>query len=68
MRYKVYLKQSDEGYAVWCPALPGCCSQGQTEDEALSNIQDAIESYLEVLEELNKDGEFRYVEVSSNYA
>jgi predicted RNase H-like HicB family nuclease len=55
MLYKVCLKQTEEGYAVWCPSLPGCCSQGETESEALDNIKDAIESYLDVLEELNHD-------------
>ena len=63
MRYKVNLKKTKEGYAVWCPGLPGCWSQGQTEDEALENIKDAIQSYLETAEELNKDEEHRYVEV-----
>ncbi len=69
MRYKVSLKQSEEGYAVWCPGLPGCWSQGRTEDEALENIKDAIELYLETAEELSKelskDKESRYVEVGS---
>jgi len=46
MRYEVKLLKSDEGYAVWCPALPGCWSQGQTEEEALENIRDAISEYL----------------------
>ena len=63
MRYKVNLKKTEECYAVWCPGLPGCWSQGQTEDEALENIKDAIQSYLETAEELNKDEEHRYVEV-----
>jgi len=63
MRYKVNLKKTEEGYAVWCPGLPGCWSQGQSEDEALENIKDAIQSYLETAEELNKDEEHRYVEV-----
>ncbi len=63
MRYKVNLKKTDEGYAVWCPGLPGCWSQGQTEDEALENIRDAIQSYLQTAEELSKDDESRYVEV-----
>ncbi|HWP90978.1 MAG TPA: type II toxin-antitoxin system HicB family antitoxin [Thermodesulfobacteriota bacterium] len=51
MRYKVNLKETEEGYAVWCPGLPGCWSQGQTEDEAQENIKDAIQSYLQTLEE-----------------
>lgn len=46
MKYKVVLHKSEEGYAVSCPALPGCWSQGETEAEALENIQDAIREYL----------------------
>ena len=55
MRYQVKLKQSEEGYAIWCPGLPGCWSQGETEEEALENIKDAIETYLETVEEIIKD-------------
>jgi predicted RNase H-like HicB family nuclease len=51
MLYKVVLKKSEEGYSVSCPALPGCWSQGETEEDALENIKDAIEEYLEVLDE-----------------
>ena len=49
MFYKVVLQKSEEGYSVSCPALPGCWSQGETEDEAIENIKDAIEDYLFVL-------------------
>lgn len=49
MTYRVALLQSDEGYSVWVPGLPGCCSQGETEEEALANIADAIREYLEVV-------------------
>ncbi len=63
MRYKVNLKKTDEGYSVFVPGLPGCWSQGKTEEEALDNIKDAIEAYLETVEELSKDKESRYVEV-----
>jgi hypothetical protein len=52
MQYQIKLKKSEEGYAVWCPSLPGCASQGETREEAIANIQDAIKSYLEVLNEL----------------
>ena len=52
MQYQIKLKKSEEGYAVWCPSLPGCASQGETREEAVANIQDAIKSYLEVLNEL----------------
>ncbi|MBW8048984.1 MAG: type II toxin-antitoxin system HicB family antitoxin [Cytophagales bacterium] len=64
MKYKVNLKKSEEGYAVWVPGLPGCCSQGQTENEALENIKDAIQAWLMTVEELNKEEESRYVEVN----
>jgi predicted RNase H-like HicB family nuclease len=63
MRYKVRFEKSDEGYAVWCPALPGCWSQGKTEEEALENIKDAINTYLETVEEINQDADSRYVEI-----
>ena len=47
MTYEVKLLKSEEGYAVWCPALPGCWSQGASEAEAMANIKDAIAEYLE---------------------
>lgn len=55
MKYKVNIKKTEEGYAVWCPGLPGCWSQGQTEKEALESIKDAIQAYLKTVEELSKD-------------
>ena len=64
MKYKVNLKKSDEGYAIWCPGLPGCWSQGASEEEALENIKDAIETYLATVDELVKDKETRLVEVT----
>ena len=51
MRYDVILIQSDEGYAVHCPALPPCWSQGATREEALENIRDAIAEYLDYMGE-----------------
>ena len=48
MRYPVILIPSDEGFAVGCPALPGCWSQGNTQAEALVNIREAIQLWLEV--------------------
>lgn len=47
--YKVVLDPSDQGFAVQCPALPGCWSQGKDEVEALENIEDAIREYLAAL-------------------
>jgi len=64
MKYRVNLKKTDEGYAIWCPGLPGCWSQGATEEEALENIKDAIETYLATVDELVKDKETRLVEVT----
>jgi predicted RNase H-like HicB family nuclease len=64
--YKVALNESEEGFAVSCPGLPGCWSQGATEEEALENIRDAIREYLEVANEhLREEGAVtREVEVA----
>jgi len=64
MRYKVVLRQTEEGYSVSCPGLPGCWSQGKTEQEALENISDAIQEYLAAIADSIKDVEARYVEVA----
>lgn len=42
-------REEEGGYSVWVPALPGCASQGETREEALANIKEAIEVYLEGL-------------------
>ena len=47
MEYRVVLVQSEEGFAVSCPALCGCHSQGATMDEALENIKLAIREWLD---------------------
>ena len=51
MRYEVVLYKTEEGYAITCPALPACWSQGATSAEALDNISDAIRMYLDYLSE-----------------
>ncbi len=48
MKYRVALQESEEGFSVLVPGLPGCVSQGATEEEALANIADAVREYLEV--------------------
>jgi predicted RNase H-like HicB family nuclease len=49
MHLMVILEQGEDGYiVVECPSLPGCVSQGKTEEEALANIKEAIELWLEV--------------------
>jgi predicted RNase H-like HicB family nuclease len=64
MKYKIALYKSEEGYSVSCPGLPGCWSQGATEEEALENIQDAIKEYLEAVDGLIQDAEVREVEIT----
>jgi predicted RNase H-like HicB family nuclease len=48
MQYHVRLIQSEEGWAVSCPALPGCHSQGASREEAIENIKIAIQEWLDV--------------------
>ncbi len=54
MKYSVTLVESEEGWAVWCDSLPGCCSQGATRDEALANIREAIVEYLDAKSVVNE--------------
>jgi predicted RNase H-like HicB family nuclease len=65
MRYRVALYQSEEGYSVSVPGLPGCASQGTTEEEAIANIKIAIAEYLAVAEENLHGATIREVEVST---
>ena len=52
MKIRVVLEASEEGgYTVYVPSLPGCISEGETEEEALTNIREAIELYLEPVED-----------------
>ncbi len=63
MKYKVILEESDEGFAASVPYLPGCHSQGATEQEALENIADAIREYLDVVREQFQGANVRELEV-----
>ena len=63
MNYKVVVHESEEGFSVSCPGLPGCWSQGATEKEALENIQDAIREYLAAIDDLVKGKDVREVSV-----
>ena len=65
MKYKIALRKTDEGYSVSVPGLPGCWSQGVTEEDALQNIQDAIQEYLAARDELLEGAMVREVEVTS---
>jgi len=64
MKYKVNLIETEGGFSIWVPGLPGCWAHGRTEDEAVDNIKAAIASYLEALDEANADLESRTVEVN----
>jgi len=63
MRYRIALHKSEEGYSVSVPGLPGCWSQGATEQEALENIKDAIREYLSVVNEQLRGSDVREVDV-----
>ncbi len=65
MRYQVVFHRTDEGISVSVPALPGCWSEGDTEEEALANIRDAIDDYLAALRDQYRDAEVREVEVGA---
>ena len=65
MKYRVVIEESDEGFAVSVPGLPGCHSQGATEAEALENIADAIRAYLSVVNELSEGKRVRDIEVAA---
>jgi predicted RNase H-like HicB family nuclease len=55
MKYRVIIEQDEDGvYVAEVPSLPGCISQGETREEALTNIKEAIAAYLESLEAHNE--------------
>ena len=64
MKYRIALLRSDEGYSVSVPGLPGCWSQGTTEQEAVQNIRVAIQEYLATRDELLQDATIREIEVA----
>jgi predicted RNase H-like HicB family nuclease len=64
MKFRIALYPSEEGFAVCVPSLPGCWSQGATEEEAVSNIAVAIREYLEAEIEPTEGTEVREIEVA----
>ncbi len=65
MRLKIILEPSEDGgYTVYVPSLPGCISEGDTREEALSNIKEAIELYLEPDEEQRPADKAEVVEIA----
>ena len=65
MKYKVIIRESDQGYSVSCPGLPGCWSEGKTENEAILNIKDAIQEHLAAITAFTRDEDVREIEVAS---
>lgn len=64
MKYTVVFHRTEEGISVSVPGLPGCWSEGETEEEALTNIQDAIREYLAAVAEMNRDRETHEIDVA----
>lgn len=65
MKYRIAIAHDEDGFSVSVPGLPGCWSQGSTEEEALENIRYAIEEYLAVRDDLLEGAETREVEVGA---
>ncbi len=65
MKYKIVMNKSEEGYSVSCPGLPGCWSQGETEEEAIKDILSAIQEYLAAIDDSIKGADVREVEVTT---
>ncbi len=63
-RYRIALRESEEGFSVSVPGLPGCWSQGETEAEAIENIREAIRDYLHVVDARLREEGLREIEVS----
>lgn len=64
MRFRIALHKSDEGYSVSVPGLPGCWSQGATEEDAVDSIRHAIREYLSVVDEQLRGEEVREIDVA----
>ena len=54
MKYRIIIEQDEDGvFVAECPSLPGCVSQGKSRVEAIKNIRDAIQGYLDSLKKHN---------------
>ena len=65
MKYTVVFHRSEDGISVSVPGLPGCWSEGDTEEEALRNIQDAIHDYLAAIKDLSEEQEIYEIEIAA---
>ena len=66
MKFKVVLYETEEGFAVFCPGLQGCVSQGDTREGALENIQSGIREYLEAVWIVTKEDIAKDIEENSD--
>lgn len=66
MKYKVILETSEEGVSASVPCLSGCHSQGETEQDALENIANAIYDYLTVVNEMTKNKIVKEIEIQES--
>ena len=67
MVYRIVIEKGEDfGYVVHCPAIPGCHSQGNTIEEAIENIKDAIRGCLSALDEdlISERGELASIEIA----
>ncbi len=66
MEFPIVIEKDPEvgGYVVTCPTLKGCVSQGETEEEAVENIKDAIKTYLDSIEDLKRLRKLRTIDVA----
>jgi predicted RNase H-like HicB family nuclease len=65
MKYTVVFHRTEEGISVSVPGLPGCWSEGDTEEEALENIQDAIHEYLSAVKDMSCEQETHEVYIAA---
>jgi len=65
MKYTVIFHRTEEGISASVPGLPGCWSEGDTEEETLENIQDAIQEYLAAMKEMSHDQETHEIEITA---
>lgn len=65
MQYRILLHESEEGFSVSCPGLPGCWSQGNTEQEAIENVKEAILDYLAVVKEMTEGQNVRIIDIAA---
>ncbi len=63
MKYKINIKEDEEGYTVWVPEFPNCWAQGVTEEQALESIKDCIKDCSQNAEETNKHTNSRFIDV-----